>query len=798
MALVRNMLKHAITLTYGSIQPGEDRNIDPDLDYEASLLATGDLLLVDAGIAPPPPPSREVAVHALKPYADITPFEIDLTAATPGQLIGVDGLPKSAGGSPRVAKYVDDFGSDPTGVADSTAAFNAAVAALPTVTINNGAGGATATYPVGRIKFGSGTYKLGVSADTVNLGPFVGIDGPGQIACLIKYYGATRCFRTINTIYGTNGGLNLNFAGLAPYTNWSPGFDGFTIDGANSTSTAIGLWIGDIEGASLGPSLTIQNFTKTGQIGLLFYSENSWHEKLTGSVNIYNCKTLVQNGIAAPAHFYGGDLNYSDLRFNIFADAGQDVFAQYGGASFYHGSLVIRGNTCEGVTNTGAVIRLAGGAIFDTSRIEVTVEAQAIDRRLDGSAAGTITHKSIVFGDPTVDYVRSCWGVLDFGNFNQSTNWTRIPANKPFSFDGLIHGDNVLNPMFGSQNPPPPVPFTSTMHRTVQMGIYDPATSSIDLSSGDYFNLGQLTGDLTLLFRKCETSAARTIYIRVQQGSNQRQITWPSNGSPSADSPIVLWESGVPPVLSRTNGSVDMFELWTVDGQTWYGKQRAGYAFVRTPVYTLSHVNDFRTTASMTLNISQNTVANSTLILCVANLVPASGATPTITDTKGNTWVIDKTVGAAGAVLWLAHAVNASALTTADHITVTWSASTACYATMLEVTGLAAKKLDVVGTVDQGVTSAAAITPQLPNDTNAPAEIAVLFAACGNSNVGNPSSWTATDAPDPMGPWTNVDAFGTHPAAVWFTQVPATGKQLRSTITPSGSQPMTALLATYS
>jgi hypothetical protein len=32
MALVRNMLKHAITLTYGSIQPGEDRNIDPDLD----------------------------------------------------------------------------------------------------------------------------------------------------------------------------------------------------------------------------------------------------------------------------------------------------------------------------------------------------------------------------------------------------------------------------------------------------------------------------------------------------------------------------------------------------------------------------------------------------------------------------------------------------------------------------------------------------------------------------------------------------------------------------------------------
>jgi hypothetical protein len=748
MALVRNMLKHAITLTYGSIQPGEDRNIDPDLDYEASLLATGDLLLVDAGIAPPPPPSREVAVHALKPYADITPFEIDLTAATPGQLIGVDGLPKSAGGSPRVAKYVDDFGSDPTGVADSTAAFNAAVAALPTVTINNGAGGATATYPVGRIKFGSGTYKLGVSADTVNLGPFVGIDGPGQIACLIKYYGATRCFRTINTIYGTNGDLNLNFAGLAPYTNWSPGFDGFTIDGANSTSTAIGLWIGDIEGASLGPSLTIQNFTKTGQIGLLFYSENSWHEKLTGSVNIYNCKTLVQNGIAAPAHFYGGDLNYSDLRFNIFADAGQDVFAQYGGASFYHGSLQIRGNTCEGATNTGAVIRLAGGAIARNEphrghgrspghrpAAQRSAASGPCDAQVDRVRRPDRRLRALLLGRPGLRQLQPV-DQLDAHSRQQAVQlrradpWRQRPqpdvrVAEPAAADA-VHQHHA------SHRPDGDLRLRDELDRPVQRRL---------------LQLGQLPGDLTLLFRKCETSAARTIYIRVQQGSNQRQITWPSNGSPSADSPIMLWESGVPPVLSRTNGSVDMFELWTVDGQTWYGKQRAGYAFVRTPVYTLSHVNDFRTTASMTLNISQNTVANSTLILCVANLTPASGATPTITDTKGNTWVIDKTVGAAGAVLWLAHAVNASALTTADHITVTWSASTACYATMLEVTGLAAKKLDVVGTVDQGVTSAATITPQLPNDTNAPAEIAVLFAACGNSNVGNPSSWTATDAP---------------------------------------------------
>lgn len=118
MALVRNMLPHAISLTFGSIEAGEDRNIDTGLAYEASLIANGDLLIIDAGVDPPAPPTKLSPVVAHIPYAASSPFDIDLTGAAAGDLLGADGRPahpsrlllaESAGRrSPRV-KLADPF-----------------------------------------------------------------------------------------------------------------------------------------------------------------------------------------------------------------------------------------------------------------------------------------------------------------------------------------------------------------------------------------------------------------------------------------------------------------------------------------------------------------------------------------------------------------------------------------------------------------------------------------------------------------------------------------------------------------
>jgi hypothetical protein len=68
-------------------------------------------------------------------------------------------------------------GADPTGTADSTAAFNDAVAALPTITLHDsGTSGTALAVPQGTIIIPAGTFKFGSSGtDPVNVGPCVNV-----------------------------------------------------------------------------------------------------------------------------------------------------------------------------------------------------------------------------------------------------------------------------------------------------------------------------------------------------------------------------------------------------------------------------------------------------------------------------------------------------------------------------------------------------------------------------------------------------------------------------------------------
>jgi hypothetical protein len=149
-------------------------------------------------------------------------------------------------------------GADPTGSADSAAAFAAAVAAMPTRVVwanPNLSSGATATYPVGRLILGQGTYKIGSAADIPNLGPFVSVIGPGHDLCTLSYYGAGDCLRMFNGVRPASDTLdNLS--------TWAGRLDGFTIDGTNAQAGACGLHYGDFEGGSLGSDLYITNFSQ--------------------------------------------------------------------------------------------------------------------------------------------------------------------------------------------------------------------------------------------------------------------------------------------------------------------------------------------------------------------------------------------------------------------------------------------------------------------------------------------------------------------------------------------------------
>lgn len=165
---------------------------------------------------------------------------------------------------------IDSFaGSDPTGATDSTAAFQLALAALPTVAVwasasipgaPGGGGtvsGTTANFKVGTIELGVGTYRIGTSGDIGNLGPFVSVRGQGHHSTTLDYRGTGSCLRAYNTVRPSS---DTFFAlnGMGGH------FDRMTIAGENSTGVgAVGLHLGDAEGYTLGPDLFVRNFSVT-------------------------------------------------------------------------------------------------------------------------------------------------------------------------------------------------------------------------------------------------------------------------------------------------------------------------------------------------------------------------------------------------------------------------------------------------------------------------------------------------------------------------------------------------------
>lgn len=73
-------------------------------------------------------------------------------------------------GLPKTVYSLDGYGGDPSGATDSTAAWQAGLAAMPTMVLTQtrGGGGTSVTYPYGTIDLGNGTYKLGSATTTTS------------------------------------------------------------------------------------------------------------------------------------------------------------------------------------------------------------------------------------------------------------------------------------------------------------------------------------------------------------------------------------------------------------------------------------------------------------------------------------------------------------------------------------------------------------------------------------------------------------------------------------------------------
>lgn len=308
-------------------------------------------------------------------------------------MITTAGQPNRARAIVSQTFHVDDYGADPTGTRDSTAAFVSAYAAATTYVNGLSSAGAAGGADV---LLGEGIYKVTAGSLTAS-DPRIGVIGPGAGACTIQASGSG------DVLYHYSGNFATYHRGRT--------FSGFTIDGTNTTGTAAGLHVADM-GAVKYNDLVIQNFTQASSYGLKLSTISGWSEDLQSErVLIFNCTTLL--GFIGAGVTTNGSFDYSNHDFYLNISPGQTGLAVTNFAQVNGCHLRVRYNAQinnSGLTSTLLQVGTNGsdGAVIMDTEMAITGET-------DGSGSSNI--KDIVVGGGST--------VIDMhGTFScQSGNW---------------------------------------------------------------------------------------------------------------------------------------------------------------------------------------------------------------------------------------------------------------------------------------------------------------------------------------------------------------------------------------
>lgn len=424
---------------------------------------------------------------------------------------GVTALAKILASGQYVGPHnVLTFGADPTGTADSTSAFQAAINSV--------------TSPGGSVDIPPGTYKITSQLTMANKQVY--LRGAGRWATQLNFTGTGDCVR----IYSTT-------TLAAPV---SGGVLDLTIDGTSAGAGSSGLHIGDTRAAEL--RIAVQNFSGAGSMGAHFDNQYAWTEETHGYLWLSNCTqhlvfdvsappaTTVAagsnggtiSGIATWGGTFGGNgvlvvastalyptsgtltvaasgsttavvtytgitgttftgcayvsgspsgtvatggavglvssdnsFGYSDLTVEILAKVGQDGLVCQNGAVLYHSRVNVKGNFQGSTTaNTSAAIRITGvmPANHPHSNGSAIQNSDFSFMAECSASPGSNAPQTIAFGTltgGTLNNLTGCVGVLDF-TFGAlafaQTNYTSGGAAGAFSFMGLVMGDFNLNP----------------------------------------------------------------------------------------------------------------------------------------------------------------------------------------------------------------------------------------------------------------------------------------------------------------------------------------------------------------
>ncbi len=339
---------------------------------------------------------------------------------------------------------VNDFGADPTGLSDSTKAFNDAIASLPTYLPPDAPSGFQWTpMPIGTIVVPSGQYKIGSQGvDIANIGPAVTIVGMGRSATTFFYYGKTSAFRCYNPNLPQQTHVKPGYQAIF---FWGGGLRNIGIDGTHAQPGAVGIWYGGLEGA-LFSDLLVQHFNSTanrtidgnpGSAGIFGEGDPWWAEKCdVREVIIKDCTYgLVIAGRRIGGYYPGlrpgGSRGYCDYDI-VFFGTNQTAILVTDEATAYHNHIHLRANMVE----SGSLVYIGGSANLVRSYIEIDAEC------VPPAASSITVEDGSHFADMT--------GSMQLNNFLGATYaGTPVTSNTQtpnFSFYGFITGDPNLAP----------------------------------------------------------------------------------------------------------------------------------------------------------------------------------------------------------------------------------------------------------------------------------------------------------------------------------------------------------------
>jgi len=366
---------------------------------------------------------------------------------TPGVLVDFYGNPIGNSGAASVS--VLDFGADPTGTFESTAAFNEALAALPTsadfnIPVQNPIG-TDITVPYGLVT-GGGRFIVNQTELLNHFGPFVMFDGLG-FTFLDDYNSTSNPSINMLDEHGFPGSATPPIQPGPQLQYWTGGIRNTVIDGTNVTGT------GNAINASSGEycrvdHCQIQNYPNN--TGLYVVSNGTgWMESWHFDLQTINCLNAVVFGGVTVGPHAGQENSQGQGRMwlRISAYPGQNGVVCQKGAWVYHAQIYVTGVMYQGTEPASA----NHGAALTVQDANTQIEHSRLDFRLEMDQIGVNTWQpqSLFIDSANGSLINQCDGYLGFKSFG-SGQWKNahplvgLGLNSFFQFYGPSFGDSTL------------------------------------------------------------------------------------------------------------------------------------------------------------------------------------------------------------------------------------------------------------------------------------------------------------------------------------------------------------------